>query len=87
MEVLKTLGTPALGVVINGVKRDQFGFANRFNTLYGYGYGYGYGYRPNNSQPPVVSTGHGGILEIVPSIKGNGESSHEHHDIVPESTL
>ena len=39
MEVLKTLGTPALGVVINGITRDQFGFDNRFNTLYGYGYG------------------------------------------------
>jgi capsular exopolysaccharide synthesis family protein len=36
-EVLKTLGTPVLGSVVNRVGRDEAGGA------YGYGYGYGYG--------------------------------------------
>ena len=36
-DMLKTLGVPVFGMVINGVTREEFG--------YGYGYGYGgYGY-------------------------------------------
>jgi capsular exopolysaccharide synthesis family protein len=78
MEVVKTLGTPALGVVINGITRDQFGFDNRFNNLYGYGYGYGYGYAPEpGSTPPAVTARTGGALEMAVSKNGNGTSNHD----------
>jgi capsular exopolysaccharide synthesis family protein len=37
-EMLKTIGVPVFGVVINGVTREELGYG------YSYGYGYGYGY-------------------------------------------
>ena len=40
LELLKGLGTPVLGTVINGITREQ----SRFGYGYGYGYGTGYGY-------------------------------------------
>jgi capsular exopolysaccharide synthesis family protein len=38
VELLKALGTPVLGTVVNGVTRELLGF-----DYYGYGYSYGYG--------------------------------------------
>ncbi len=38
VELLRTLGTPVLGTVINGITADQMG------SQYGYGYGYGSSY-------------------------------------------
>jgi Mrp family chromosome partitioning ATPase len=38
-ETLQALGTPVLGTVINGIKRDQVG--------YGYDFGFDYGYAPS----------------------------------------
>jgi len=43
MEVLKALGTPVLGIVINGTNREWFGAGFGYGSGYGYGYGYGYG--------------------------------------------
>ena len=37
-EMLKTIGVPVFGVVINSVTREELGYG------YSYGYGYGYGY-------------------------------------------
>ena len=44
VELLRTLGTPVLGTVINGITPDQMG--SRYGYRYGYGSGYGnrYGY-------------------------------------------
>jgi polysaccharide biosynthesis transport protein len=41
VELLKTLGTPVLGAVINGITPEQMGV--RYGSQYRYGYGYGYG--------------------------------------------
>jgi Mrp family chromosome partitioning ATPase len=58
MEVLRTLGAPVLGVVANGVTREQVGYGL---TGYPYGYGYGYGqpygsYGSNGSTPSRGTT-------------------------------
>lgn len=45
-ELLESLGVPVLGIVINGVTREQVGFRHR------YGYGYPYG-RPSKSSGPL----------------------------------
>ena len=61
-DMLKTLGVPVFGMVINGVTRGEIGYGG-----YGYGYGYGYGrygygrkngspYGPSD-EPPVNSNG------------------------------
>jgi capsular exopolysaccharide synthesis family protein len=43
-EMLKTIGVPVLGVVINGVTHDELGYGYSYGYGYGYGYGrYGYG--------------------------------------------
>jgi capsular exopolysaccharide synthesis family protein len=43
-ELLHTLGVEVLGMVINGVTRDQMGYGYGAYGYGGYGYGYGYGY-------------------------------------------
>jgi capsular exopolysaccharide synthesis family protein len=87
MEILKTLVTPALGVVINGITRDQFGFDNRFNNLYGYGYGNGYGYHQDpKSPPPGVPGRTGGALEMVAGTNCNGKSTHRDIGLDPDSS-
>ena len=93
MEILKTLGTPALGVVINGITRDQFGFDNRFNTLYGYGYGngygygYGYGYRPDKSSASPLFPPTGGILKMTAETNGVGKKSQGDSSRDPQSRI
>jgi hypothetical protein len=72
-EVLKTLGMPEFGVVINGIRRDQFGFDNRFNTLYDCGYSHGYGHRLDKVQPPFVPAGQAGVLKIAAADNGDGK--------------
>lgn len=48
MELVKTLGIPVLGMVVNGVTRTQIGYGYGYG--YGrYGYGYGQGYGKGNS--------------------------------------
>jgi capsular exopolysaccharide synthesis family protein len=79
-DMLKTLGVPVLGMVINGVTRDEVG--------YGYGYGYGYGgygyggygrkvspYGPSDEPPANVN----GSLphDCKPSVGANGKLGHE----------
>jgi Mrp family chromosome partitioning ATPase len=95
MEVLKTLGTPALGVVINGITRDQFGFDNRFNTIYGYNYdyyyGYGYGYahrpdkKPSSPLPPPKPNSTG--FETANATNGDGKRPHSNGAADPESRI
>jgi capsular exopolysaccharide synthesis family protein len=52
VEMLEDLGTPVLGTVINGIKREQVGYG------YGYevGYGYGYGYIARGGEPVEAGT-------------------------------
>jgi capsular exopolysaccharide synthesis family protein len=83
-DMLKTLGVPVFGMVINGVTRDEVG--------YGYGYGYGYGgygyggyggygrknvspYGPSDEPPANVN----GALphDWKPSVGDNGKLGHE----------
>jgi capsular exopolysaccharide synthesis family protein len=86
-DMLKTLGVPVFGMVINGVTRDEVG--------YGYGYGYGYGgygyggyggygaygrknvspYGPSDEPPANVN----GSLpqDWKPSVSDNGKLGHE----------
>lgn len=49
-ELIRTLGVPVLGMVVNGVTREQMGYpyyGGRYGYGYGYGYGHGYGYGQN----------------------------------------
>jgi capsular exopolysaccharide synthesis family protein len=81
-EMLKTLGVPVFGMVINGVTREEAGYG------YGYGYGYGgygyggYGYgRKNGSpygpsdEPPV--NGNESLAHEKPSLGTSGKLGHE----------
>ena len=43
-ELLRSLGTPVVGAVINGITRENTGFGTGNGYGYGYGYGYGRGY-------------------------------------------
>lgn len=43
-ELLRTLGTPLLGTIINGITREQAGFGRGYGYGYGDGDGYGMGY-------------------------------------------
>jgi Mrp family chromosome partitioning ATPase len=45
VETIRSLGTPLLGAIINGLTPDLNGF--------GYGYGYGYGYKANGGAGPI----------------------------------
>ena len=58
MELVNTLGIPALGVVVNGITRDQVGFAY---GGHGYGNGYGRGKRRPHGAPPEVKNGEGRV--------------------------
>jgi capsular exopolysaccharide synthesis family protein len=42
-DLLKTLGTPVIGTVVNGFTREQSGYVGGQGLGLGYGYGYGYG--------------------------------------------
>ena len=88
MEVLNTLKTPALGVLINGVTRDQLGFDHRFSVVYGYGYGYGYGCRPTTPQETSsLSTRQSGKLEMMFRKSGDGKRSHSSSGLDGETTV
>ncbi|MGO9469987.1 MAG: polysaccharide biosynthesis tyrosine autokinase [Isosphaeraceae bacterium] len=58
-EMLKTLGVPIFGMVINGVTRKEIGYGYGYGYGYGgygyssyrYGYGYGYGYGRKKGGP------------------------------------
>ncbi len=58
-EMLKTLGVPIFGMVINGVTRKEIGYGYGYGYGYGgygyssyrYGYGYGYGYGRKRGGP------------------------------------
>jgi capsular exopolysaccharide synthesis family protein len=76
-EMLKTLGVPSFGMVINGVTREEIGFT--------YGYGpYGYGEsdgskRSRRSGPDVaIAEGGDGTLpqDLNPSLPANGTIEH-----------
>ena len=68
-DMLRTLGVPVFGMVINGVTRDEVGYG------YGYGYGYGgygyggYGYGRKNGSPYGPSD--------EPPVNGNGSLPHD----------
>jgi capsular exopolysaccharide synthesis family protein len=50
LEVLRVLGTPVIGTVINGIERGRGGKGYGYGgQAYGYGYGYGYGYASGRS--------------------------------------
>jgi capsular exopolysaccharide synthesis family protein len=83
-DMLKTLGVPVYGMVVNGVTREEFG--------YGYGYGYGayyyggYGYGKKTSpygapeEPRIRVNGtspHEGTPGIGANGNGNGKHTHE----------
>jgi capsular exopolysaccharide synthesis family protein len=71
VEILKGLGTPILGTVINAI-----GAAGR---EYGYGYGYGYGVhgygRPAETTPgldTLIGNGHVNGQTVAPEVNGKG---------------
>jgi polysaccharide biosynthesis transport protein len=82
-DMLKTLGVPVFGMVINGVTRDEVGYGYGYGYGYGgYGYGgYGYGrknvspYGPSDEPPANVN----GSLphDCKPSVGANGKLGHE----------
>ena len=43
-DLLRSIGTPVVGAVVNGITRDDAGFGSGYGYGYGYGSGYGYGY-------------------------------------------
>ncbi|MDB5352377.1 MAG: capsular exopolysaccharide biosynthesis protein [Planctomycetota bacterium] len=62
IELLSAIGTPALGIVINGANRQQGG------------YGYGYGYGSNGSEgppPPLIGA------RPIPGLNGHASASRE----------
>lgn len=79
-ELLGSLGVPVLGVVINGVTREQDGFRHR------YGYGYPYGMPSKSSGPPPLQGG----TRVVPlseasnGTQGNSQGGRDR--ILSEST-
>jgi capsular exopolysaccharide synthesis family protein len=80
-DMLKTLGVPVFGMVINGVTRDEVGYGYGGYGYGGYGYGgYGYGrnvtpYGPSDEPPANVN----GSLphDCKPSVGANGKLGHE----------
>ena len=88
-DMLKTLGVPVFGMVINGVKHDEFGYGYGYGYGgYGYGYGrYGYGrksgspYGPSD-EPPVNDNGPL-VHECGPSAGANGKLGHENGNSHP----
>lgn len=81
-DMLKSLGTPAFGMVINGVKREEVGYGYGGYGYGGYGYGgYGYGRKANPYVTPddAPANGHGSLAyERLPSIGTNGKAGHDH---------
>ena len=53
VELLRALGAPVLGAVINGITQDEIG--DRYGYAYRYDYGYGYG--PGEGVEPVEGPG------------------------------
>lgn len=43
VELLKTMESPVLGFIVNGMERQHSGYGYGYGQGYGYGYGYGYG--------------------------------------------
>jgi capsular exopolysaccharide synthesis family protein len=69
-DMLKTLGVPVFGMVINGVTRDEIGYGYGGYGYGGYGYG-GYGYGRKNGGPYGASD--------EPPVISNGSSPHDHN--------
>jgi hypothetical protein len=88
-EILKTLGVPILGMVVNGVTAEEVGYG------YGYGYGYGgygyggYGYGKKNRSPYGPSdeapiNGNGSLPhDLNPFDKNEGKLGHENFPADP----
>src|SRR5208337_2607359 len=84
-EMLKTLGVPVFGMVINGVTRAEIGYGYGYGYgRYGYGYGYGgYGYGKKYGGPygpsdePAVNANGSLPHDLKPSVPTNGKLEHE----------
>ncbi len=76
-DLLKTLGVPVFGMVINGVTRDEAGYGYG-----GYGYGgYGYGVKSGSPYGPSdepAANGNGALPhDWKPAVGTNGKLGHE----------
>src|SRR5271157_2289646 len=84
-EMLKTLGVPVFGMVVNGVTQEEVGYGYGYGYgRYGYGYGYGgYGYGKKYGGPygpsdePAVNDNGSLPHDLKPSVPTNGKLEHE----------
>ncbi len=83
-EMLKTLGVPVFGMVVNGVTRQELGYGHGYGYGYGaYGHG-GYGYEGKNGGPygpsdEAPETGNGSLPRTrMPSVGTNGKLGRDH---------